>query len=56
MSVNNVSPASFIGGIWTAWGTGRVPVGVNTSIQLKKIEDIEVHKNIAILRIVRIRF
>lgn len=31
MSVNNVSPASFLGGTWTAWGSGRVPVGVNTS-------------------------
>lgn len=31
MSVNNVSPASFLGGTWTVWGSGRVPVGVNTS-------------------------
>lgn len=30
MSVNNTSPASFFGGTWTAWGTGRVPVGINT--------------------------
>lgn len=31
MSVNNVSPATFLGGTWTSWGSGRVPVGVNTS-------------------------
>ena len=31
MSVKNTSPASFFGGTWTAWGTGRVPIGVNTS-------------------------
>lgn len=31
MSVNNVSPQSFMGGTWVAWGSGRVPVGVNTS-------------------------
>lgn len=31
MSVNNVSPQSFLGGTWVAWGAGRVPVGVDTS-------------------------
>lgn len=31
MSVRNVSPQSFIGGTWVAWGSGRVPVGVDTS-------------------------
>ena len=30
MSVNNVSPQSFVGGTWSAWGTGRVPVAVDT--------------------------
>ena len=30
MSVNNVSPATFLGGTWEVWGSGRVPVGVNT--------------------------
>lgn len=30
MSANNVSPQSFLGGTWVAWGSGRVPVGVNT--------------------------
>lgn len=31
MSVRNVSPQSFLGGTWVAWGAGRVPVGVDTS-------------------------
>lgn len=31
MSVNNVNPSTFLGGTWVAWGSGRVPVGVNTS-------------------------
>lgn len=31
MSVNNVSPQSFLGGTWQVWGAGRVPVSVNTS-------------------------
>lgn len=31
MSVNNVNPSTYLGGTWVAWGSGRVPVGVNTS-------------------------
>lgn len=31
MSVKNTSPQSFLGGTWVSWGSGRVPVGVNTS-------------------------
>lgn len=31
MSVNNTNPSSLFGGTWVAWGSGRVPVGVNTS-------------------------
>lgn len=31
MSVVNTSPATLFGGTWTTWGTGRVPVGVDTS-------------------------
>ena len=30
MSVANVSPTTFIGGTWAVWGTGRVPVAVDT--------------------------
>jgi len=31
MSVNNVNPSTLFGGTWVAWGTGRVPVGVDTA-------------------------
>lgn len=31
MSINSSNPSSIFGGTWVAWGTGRVPVGVNTS-------------------------
>ena len=31
MSANNVSPASFIGGTWVAWGAGRVPLGMGSN-------------------------
>lgn len=31
MSVNNTNPSTLFGGTWEAWGTGRVPVGVDTS-------------------------
>lgn len=31
LSVNNVNPGTYLGGTWTAWGSGRVPVGVNTA-------------------------
>lgn len=30
MSVVNTSPATLFGGTWVAWGSGRVPVGVDT--------------------------
>lgn len=31
MSVNSANPSTYFGGTWVAWGSGRVPVGVNTS-------------------------
>lgn len=31
MSVVSTSPATLFGGTWAVWGTGRVPVGVNTA-------------------------
>lgn len=31
MSTSNTNPGTFLGGTWVAWGSGRVPVGVNTS-------------------------
>lgn len=30
MSIKNTNPSSLFGGTWIAWGSGRVPVGVNT--------------------------
>ena len=31
LSVNPTNPGNLYGGTWVAWGSGRVPVGVNTS-------------------------
>ena len=31
MTVSAADESAFLGGIWVRWGTGRVPVGVNTS-------------------------
>lgn len=31
MSVNNTNPGTLFGGTWVAWGSGKVPVGVDTS-------------------------
>ena len=31
MSVNQVNPATLFGGTWEAWGSGKVPIGVDTS-------------------------
>jgi microcystin-dependent protein len=31
MSVNNTNPAVLFGGTWATWGTGRVPVGIDTN-------------------------
>lgn len=31
MSVNNTNPAILFGGTWAAWGSGRVPVGINVN-------------------------
>ena len=31
MSVNATNPSTYFGGTWVAWGSGRVPVGINTS-------------------------
>lgn len=31
MSVNATNPSAYFGGTWVAWGSGRVPVGINTS-------------------------
>lgn len=31
MSVTSTIPLTYFGGTWVAWGSGRVPVGINTS-------------------------
>ena len=31
MSVSATSPATLFGGVWAPWGTGRVPVGIDSS-------------------------
>ena len=31
MSATNINPSTFLGGTWEAWGSGRVPVGVDES-------------------------
>ena len=31
MSVNPTNPSTYFGGTWVAWGSGRVPVGINTA-------------------------
>ena len=31
MSVVNTNPSTYLGGTWVAWGSGRVPVGVDTN-------------------------
>lgn len=31
MSANDANPSTFLGGTWEAWGSGRVPVGVDIS-------------------------
>ena len=31
MSTSDTNPGTLFGGAWTSWGSGRVPVGVDTS-------------------------
>lgn len=31
LSINAGNPGSILGGVWTSWGSGRVPVGVDAS-------------------------
>ena len=31
MSTSNTNPSTIFGGTWEAWGSGKVPVGVDTS-------------------------
>lgn len=46
LSVNNANPSTLFGGTWVAWGTGRVPVGINTSdTDFNTVEKIGGEKN-----------
>lgn len=31
MSVNSTNPSQYFGGTWQQWGSGKVPVGIDTS-------------------------
>lgn len=31
ISVKNTNPNSYFGGTWVAWGSGRVPIGINSN-------------------------
>lgn len=31
MTTVNTNPSTYLGGTWSLWGSGRVPIGVNTS-------------------------
>lgn len=31
LSINSTNPSKWFGGTWVAWGTGRVPVGVDAN-------------------------
>ena len=31
MSTSSTNPGAYLGGTWAAWGSGRVPVGINTA-------------------------
>lgn len=31
LTVNNINPSTWLGGTWEIWGSGRVPVGVDTT-------------------------
>ena len=41
MNITNTNPSTYIGGTWTAWGAGRVPVGVDTTqTEFDTVEEI----------------
>lgn len=46
-SVNSTNPSKWFGGTWVAWGTGRVPVGVDTSqTEFSTVEKTGGNKNL----------
>jgi len=47
LSVNNVNPSTLFGGTWVTWGTGRVPVGVDTTLpEFNTVERTGGHRNL----------
>lgn len=41
MTVNNENPSTLFGGTWVAWGSGKVPVGVDTTQEeFKEVEQV----------------
>ena len=47
MSVVNTNPGTFMGGNWAVWGTGRVPVGVDTAqTEFNLVEETGGHKSL----------
>jgi hypothetical protein len=45
MTTENINPAEMFGGTWVAWGSGRVPVGVDTSqTEFNTVEKTGGHK------------
>lgn len=52
MSVNNTSPASLFGGTWQSWGSGRVPISVNTSDS--EFSTVEKQVEVSICRVIPI--
>ena len=47
ISVNSINPSNLFGGTWVAWGTGRVPVGIDISdTNFNMVEKIGGSKNL----------
>lgn len=49
MSTKNTNPGTLFGGTWTSWGSGRVPVGVNSSeTEFNSVEKTGGSKNVTL--------
>ncbi len=47
MAIANTNPGTLMGGTWVAWGTGRVPVGVDTGqTEFNTVEETGGHKSL----------
>ena len=46
-SINDINPSEYFSGVWEAWGTGRVVVGVNPNeIEFNSVEKVGGNKNL----------